>query len=86
MGAPGAVGEPGDIFVAPGLKGDKGLPGAAGSPGRPGLDGQPGRDGFPGEPGPKGEPVSLPMKYSVCFIHCPSFKIDWKFVVILLSG
>lgn len=59
MGAPGAVGEPGDVFLAPGLKGDQGQPGRPGSPGRPGLDGQPGRDGFPGEPGLKGEPVSI---------------------------
>lgn len=57
MGAPGAVGEPGDVLIAPGLKGDKGLPGLPGTPGRPGLGGAPGRDGIPGAPGVKGEPV-----------------------------
>lgn len=59
MGSPGAQGEPGDIYVAPGLKGDKGLPGTTGERGFPGIDGIPGTDGRPGQPGPKGEPVSI---------------------------
>lgn len=71
MGAPGAVGEPGDIFVAPGLKGDKGLPGLPGSRGKPGLDGVPGRDGLPGMPGLKGEPVSVCHIRTRKWLHCP---------------
>jgi len=58
MGAPGAQGEPGDVFVPPGLKGDKGSPGTTGVRGFPGVDGLKGRDGRPGQPGAKGEPVS----------------------------
>lgn len=70
MGAPGAVGEPGDISIAPGLKGEKGLPGKPGSTGQPGVNGLPGRDGFPGQPGFKGEPVS---EHIVIFtVVCPS--------------
>lgn len=70
MGAPGAVGEPGDIFVAPGLKGDKGLPGVPGSPGRPGLNGEAGRTGIPGIPGLKGEPVSVFVCVCVYVVYC----------------
>lgn len=58
IGAPGAKGEPGDIYISPELKGERGLPGVPGSRGLPGIDGIPGRDGRPGFPGPKGEPVS----------------------------
>jgi len=58
MGAPGAVGEPGDIFTAPGYKGDKGSPGRPGLTGQRGQDGLPGKDGIPGQSGLKGEPVS----------------------------
>lgn len=69
MGAPGAVGEPGDIYIAPGLKGDKGLPGLPGFPGRQGLDGQAGINGVPGPPGPKGEPVKAFIYYLVFSQH-----------------
>ena len=58
MGAPGAYGEPGDIYAAPELKGEKGFAGTPGTRGLPGLDGLPGRDGTPGQPGLKGQPVS----------------------------
>lgn len=58
IGAPGARGEPGDIYIAPELKGEKGSPGVPGSIGLPGIDGVPGKDGRPGLPGIKGEPVS----------------------------
>lgn len=57
-GEPGAKGEPGDIYIAPELKGEKGFPGVPGSWGLPGIDGIPGKDGRPGLPGQKGEPVS----------------------------
>lgn len=66
MGAPGAVGDPGDFFIAPGLKGEKGLPGIPGSTGRPGQDGEPGRTGIPGIPGLKGEPVSMWVRMCAC--------------------
>lgn len=59
IGTPGAKGEPGDIYISPELKGEKGLPGISGSTGLPGIDGNPGRDGRPGQPGLKGEPVSI---------------------------
>lgn len=58
FGEPGAKGEPGDIYIAPELKGEKGLSGFPGSRGLPGIDGIPGKDGRPGLPGQKGEPVS----------------------------
>lgn len=84
MGAPGAVGEPGDIYLAPGLKGDRGLPGRPGSPGRQGSDGQAGIDGLPGVPGPKGEPVKTliylsfvvqsPLYLTICTFFFLNFK------------
>ncbi len=64
MGAPGAQGAPGDVYVAPGLKGDKGFPGTTGDRGFPGVDGFTGKDGQPGQPGPKGEPVSTKSERS----------------------
>lgn len=77
MGAPGAVGEPGDVFVAPGLKGEKGLPGVSGSPGRPGINGEQGRSGIPGIPGVKGEPVSM------CVCVCQKYSIVYVVVDII---
>lgn len=58
FGAPGPKGEPGDIYISPELKGEKGAAGVPGSRGLPGVDGFPGEDGHPGRPGQKGEPVS----------------------------
>lgn len=58
MGAPGAKGEPGDIYISPDLKGEKGTPGVPGDRGLPGIDGIAGTEGIPGLPGLKGEPVS----------------------------
>lgn len=84
MGAPGAVGEPGDIFIAPGLKGDKGLPGLPGSTGRPGLAGAPGRDGIPGAPGFKGEPVKTFVFVVQTLLHLFFGTLFFDFLIFFL--
>lgn len=88
-GIPGLLGDPGDLILPPGTKGQRGLGGDQGYPGIPGYDGTPGAKGnlgYPGFPGRKGEPViwffSLQIVFgNECISHtCSIVNRDTAFI------
>lgn len=85
MGTPGTKGEPGDIYISPELKGEKGLPGFPGSRGLPGIDGIPGADGRPGLPGQKGEPVSTNGFHILNKLHQALYEYVCRYLKFIIK-